>query len=65
MVAERCHRHDIPLRAHTKTHKIPEIARKQLDAGAIGIVIQKMGEAEAVVDAGIPDILIPYNMVAK
>jgi D-serine deaminase-like pyridoxal phosphate-dependent protein len=64
-VSERCRQNDIPLRVHTKTHKIPEIARKQLDAGAIGIVSQKVGEAEAMVDAGIEDILIPYNIVGR
>jgi len=60
---EACDKCDIPLRVHTKTHKIPEIARMQLAAGAIGIVCQKVGEAEAMVEAGIPDILIPYNIV--
>ena len=62
-LAESCRRHEIALRVHTKTHKIPEIARLQLQAGAIGIVCQKLGEAEAMVDAGITDILIPYNIV--
>lgn len=62
-VVERCREHDIPLRVHTKTHKIPEIAKMQLAAGAIGIVSQKVGEAEAMVTAGIDDILIPYNIV--
>ena len=58
-----CDKHNIHLRVHTKTHKIPEIAHKQLKAGAIGIVCQKLGEAEAMVEGGITDILIPYNIV--
>ena len=58
-----CDRLEIPLRVHTKTHKTPAIARRQIDAGAIGIVSQKLGEAEAMADAGIGDILIPYNIV--
>ncbi len=62
-LAESCRRHEIALRVHTKTHKIPEIARLQLEAGANGIVCQKLGEAEVMVDAGITDILIPYNIV--
>jgi D-serine deaminase-like pyridoxal phosphate-dependent protein len=62
-LAESCRKHEIDLRVHTKTHKIPEIARLQLNAGAIGIVCQKLGEAEVMVDAGITDILIPYNIV--
>ena len=65
LVAESCRRHDIYLRAHTKTHKIPQIAHLQLAAGAIGIACQKVGEAEAMVAAGIQDILIPYNVVGK
>ena len=60
---DACDKCDIPLRVHTKTHKIPEIAKMQLAAGAIGIVCQKVGEAEVMVEAGIPDILIPYNIV--
>lgn len=64
-LAESCRKHDIPLRVHTKTHKIPEIAHMQLRAGAIGIVCQKVGEAEAMVAAGIRDILIPYNIVGR
>lgn len=60
---EDCNKHNIHLRVHTKTHKIPEIAKMQLEAGAIGIVCQKVGEAEVMVEAGISDILIPYNIV--
>ena len=55
----------IGLRVHTKTHKTPEIAQMQVDAGAIGIVSQKLGEAEAMVAGGIKDVLIPYNIVGK
>ena len=62
---EECRKHDISLRVHTKTHKIPEIAKMQLAAGANGIVCQKVGEAEAMVAAGIDDILIPYNIVGQ
>ncbi len=64
-LAQSCQKHDIALRVHTKTHKIPAIAHMQLRAGAAGIVCQKLGEAEAMVAAGIPDILIPYNIVGK
>lgn len=53
----------IALRVHTKTHKTPDIAKRQIAAGAIGIVSQKLGEAEAMAQAGIPDILVPYNIV--
>ena len=61
----RCDGLDIGLRVHTKTHKTPQIARLQVDAGAVGIVCQKLGEAEAMADAGMEDILIPYNIVGR
>ena len=64
-MATRCHQLGIPLRVHTKTHKVPEIAKLQIAAGSQGITCQKLGEAEVMVDAGIDDILIPYNIVGK
>lgn len=60
-----CDELGIALRVHTKTHKTPAIAQRQIKAGAIGIVSQKLGEAEAMAAAGIKDILIPYNIVGK
>ncbi|OUC06800.1 hypothetical protein RY27_18810, partial [Litorilinea aerophila] len=62
-MARHCRELDIPLRSHTKSHKIPEIAHMQLASGAIGICCQKVGEAEVMVAAGVRDILIPYNIV--
>ena len=62
-MATYCHQLDIPLRVHTKTHKVPEIAKLQIAAGSQGITCQKLGEAEVMVDAGIDNILIPYNIV--
>ena len=64
-MATRCRNIGIPLRVHSKTHKVPEIAKLQLAAGSQGITCQKLGEAEAMVDAGIDDILIPYNIVGR
>jgi D-serine deaminase-like pyridoxal phosphate-dependent protein len=57
--------HGIANRPHIKTHKVPAIARLQLEAGAIGITCQKLGEAEIMADAGIRDILITYNIVGR
>jgi D-serine deaminase-like pyridoxal phosphate-dependent protein len=62
---QACDQLEIDLRVHTKTHKNPAIARRQIEAGAIGIVCQKLGEAEAMVEAGLEDILIPYNIVGR
>lgn len=53
----------IGLRPHIKTHKLPFLAKKQIEAGAIGITCQKIGEAEVMADAGIDDILITYNIL--
>jgi D-serine deaminase-like pyridoxal phosphate-dependent protein len=62
-MAARCREIDIPLRSHTKSHKLPEIAKLQMHSGAVGICCQKLGEAEMMVAGGIEDILIPYNIV--
>jgi D-serine deaminase-like pyridoxal phosphate-dependent protein len=55
----------VRLRPHTKTHKSPEIARMQIDAGAKGITVAKLGEAEVMVDAGLDDIFIAYPIVGS
>lgn len=57
--------HGIANRPHVKTHKIPEIAHMQLNAGAVGITCQKLGEAEVMAQAGIRDIFLPYNIVGE
>jgi D-serine deaminase-like pyridoxal phosphate-dependent protein len=43
----------VGLRPHTKTHKIAAIAKMQLQAGACGLTVAKLGEAQALIDAGI------------
>jgi D-serine deaminase-like pyridoxal phosphate-dependent protein len=55
--------HKIANRPHVKTHKIPAIAKRQMDAGAVGITCQKVSEAEVMADAGFDDIFIPYNIL--
>lgn len=62
-MAARCQDLGIPLRSHTKSHKIPAIAHMQIKSGAIGICCQKVGEAEVMVAGGIENILLPYNIV--
>jgi len=57
--------HKIANRPHIKTHKIPAIAKIQMDAGAIGITCQKISEAEVMADAGFKDIFIPYNIIGE
>ena len=62
-MADYCRQHQLLLRPHTKTHKIPELARRQIASGATGITVAKLGEAEVMLDAGIDDILIAYPIV--
>ena len=61
-MAMYCKEHKLALRPHTKTHKIPEIARLQVQHGAAGITVAKLGEAEVMADAGVEDILIVYPL---
>ena len=53
------------LRPHTKTHKIPEIAKIQIEAGANGITAAKVSEAEVMADNGIKDIFIAYPVIGE
>ena len=62
-VADYCRRQKLRLRPHTKTHKIPDLAKRQIASGATGITVAKIGEAEVMIDAGITDILIAYPIV--
>jgi D-serine deaminase-like pyridoxal phosphate-dependent protein len=51
------------LRPHVKTHRTPELARRQLGGLAIGVTCATVGEAEAMVGAGIDDVLIANEVV--
>ena len=51
------------VRAHAKTHKCPEIAKRQIAAGALGVCCQKVAEAEALVAGGIQDVLVTNEIV--
>jgi len=58
----RCRDWKVGLRPHTKTHKIPEIARMQLAQGAIGVTVAKVGEAEVMPG---DDVLIAYPLMPE
>lgn len=60
-----CRQHRLKLRPHTKTHKMPQIATKQVEAGAGGITVAKVGEAEVMAKAGLDDILIAYPVLGE
>jgi D-serine deaminase-like pyridoxal phosphate-dependent protein len=53
------------LRPHAKTHRCPEIARRQIDAGALGVACAKLGEAEVMAHAGIRGLLITTEIVTE
>lgn len=62
-MAGRARAAGVKLRPHAKTHKIPEIARMQLAAGAGGLSLAKTGEGEVFADAGFEDIFLAYPVV--
>ncbi len=64
-MADYCRSRNIKLRPHTKSHKIPELAKRQIESGASGITVAKIGEAEVMLNSGITDILIAYPVVGK
>lgn len=53
----------VAVRPHAKAHKTPEIARRQLAAGAVGLCCQKLSEAEVFAAAGIADIVVTNQLV--
>lgn len=53
----------VRVRAHGKAHRCPEISRRQVAAGAVGVCCQKVGEAEGFAEAGIADILVSNEIV--
>jgi len=59
---KQCRAWKVGLRPHTKTHKIPEIAQMQLSAGAVGITVAKIGEAEVLPGH---DVLIAYPLMPE
>ena len=64
-MADYCRSKNLRLRPHTKSHKVPELAKRQIAHGANGITVAKIGEAEVMLDAGITDILIAYPVVGR
>ncbi|MCY4152135.1 MAG: D-TA family PLP-dependent enzyme [Aestuariivita sp.] len=61
-----CDSHNLKLRPHIKTHKLPDLAQFQLKSGAVGITCQKISETEAMIaNGGISDVLITYNIIGE
>src|SRR5699024_10280826 len=59
-IMEVANSYGVHYRTHVKTHKSVEIVRRQIKAGAIGLTVAKVGEAEVMADAGVKDILIAF-----
>ena len=52
-------------RPHSKGHKSPWIARRQMEFGAIGVTCAKVSEAEVMVEGGVPSILIANELATR
>lgn len=61
-MAESASARGLALRPHVKTHKCVEIARRQLDAGARGLTVATVSEAEVFADAGADDLFVAYPL---
>jgi 3-hydroxy-D-aspartate aldolase len=53
----------VRVRPHAKTHKCPDVARRQIALGAVGMCCQKVSEAEAMVEGGVADVLVSNEVV--
>ena len=62
-MAGHCRTVGCALRPHAKTHKCPELARRQVDAGARGVSVATVPEAEAMVAAGMTGVLLTSPIV--
>lgn len=64
-VAAYAREYGLLLRPHTKTHKIPALGRRQLALGAAGLTVAKTTEAEVMLQAEPPDLLIAYPVLGR
>ena len=55
----------VKMRPHAKTHKCPVIALQQIELGAVGVCVQKVSEAEALVYGGVKDVLVTNEVVGR
>ena len=64
-LADRIAGRPVKARPHAKTHKCPVIALKQVELGAVGVCVQKVSEAEAMVYGGVRDVLVTNEIVGR
>lgn len=60
-----CAAHGLRLRPHTKTHKTLEVARMQLERGAHGLTVAKVGEAEVMAESGAGQVLVAHPIIGE
>jgi D-serine deaminase-like pyridoxal phosphate-dependent protein len=64
-MAEFARKHSVRLRPHAKMHKSAALARLQMQAGAVGVCVQKTAEAEAMATGGVTDIYISNEVIDR
>ncbi len=64
-MADYCRQWGLRLRPHSKTHKSPWLAKQQVESGARGLTVAKIGEAEVMVEAGLDDLLLAYPVFGE
>lgn len=64
-MAAKAQKWGVKLRPHTKTHRVPALAKLQIAAGASGITVAKVGEAEVMADNGLEDIFIANEIFGE
>ena len=64
-MASRAAASELALRPHAKSHKSALIARKQIEAGAVGVCCTKLGEAEALADVGVRGLLLTSPLIGR
>jgi D-serine deaminase-like pyridoxal phosphate-dependent protein len=64
-MADIANQNGVAWRPHAKTHKMPSVAIAQLEAGAAGITVAKISEAEVMAQHGIANIFVAYPLVTE
>jgi len=62
-VADYAGQHGLRLRPHTKTHKSVRVGKRQIDLGAAGLTVAKVGEAEVMLGAHPSDLLVAFPVI--
>src|SRR5512139_1283563 len=63
-MADYAQAHGVKLRPHAKMHKSAALSLRQMQAGAVGVCVQKTSEAEALAAAGVSDLYISNEVIA-